>query len=275
MTGPYFGVAIAEEVLGEQAPVPFQGGLIPAMEHAAALGFTAVEFHIRDPHLLDAAWLRRRADALQLRVAAVGTGLEHSLNQLSLTDADPAVRAEAGAALVRHIDFARHFDAVVFLGLIRGKAGSTAGVAPMLDLLAQELIPVAEYAQEQGVRTGFEPVAYYFSDLLNTTAETLEFLSRPGLGSIGVLLDSHHMFLEDPDIPAAIRATADRLTHFHFSDSNRRYPGAGNVDFAEICQVLAGLGYQDAMSLEVLPAPTADIAAARGLAHMHQCWPAH
>jgi len=268
-----FGVAISEDVLGEASPVPFQGGLVDAMAGAADLGFETVEFHIHDPHELDPEALHAEADRLGLRIAAIGTGLEHGRYGLSLTSPDPAVRAEAARKLRLHIDFAERVGgAVVFLGLIRGRCGVYERVPATLDLLAEELKPVAAFAAKHGVPTGFEPVAYYFSDLLTRTDETVEFLSRPGLEPIGLLLDTHHMFLEDPDIPAALRASAGRIEHVHLSDSNRRYPGAGNVDFAEIARVLTEIGYDRSVSLEVLPVPTGDQAAQRGLAYMRALW---
>lgn len=50
-------------------------------------------------------------------------------------------------------------------------------------------------------------MAYYFSDILNTTDETLEFLKRPGLESIG-LLDTHHIFLEDRSMEESLLQNA-------------------------------------------------------------------
>lgn len=268
-----FGVAVSEDVLGEGSPVPFQGGLLAGMERAAELGFESVEFHVHDPQELDGEALRREAERLGLRIAAIGTGLEHGRYGLSLTSPNSSVRAEASRKLRLHIDFAQRVGgAVVFLGLIRGKCGVFERLGTTLDLLAEELKPVADYATEHGVPTGFEPVAYYFSDLLTRTDETLEFLARPGLEPIGLLLDTHHMFLEDPDIPAALRASAGRIQHVHLSDSNRRYPGAGNVDFDEVAQVLNEIGYDHSVSLEILPIPTGDVAAKRGLARMQAIW---
>ncbi len=268
-----FGVAVSEDVLGEGTPVPFQGGLLAGMGRAAELGFETVEFHVHDPQELDADGLRAEAERLGLRIAAIGTGLEHGRYGLSLTSPDANVRAEAARKLRLHIDFAQRVGgAVVFLGLIRGRCGVFERLGATLDLLAEELKPVAAYAAEHGVPTGFEPVAYYFSDLLTRTDETLEFLARPGLEPIGLLLDTHHMFLEDPDIPAALRASAGRIQHVHLSDSNRRYPGAGNVDFDEVARVLTEIGYDHSVSLEILPIPTGDDAAQRGLARMRAIW---
>ncbi len=267
-----FGVAISQEVLGEGAPVPFQLGLVEGIEKAAELGFECVEIHIRNPRDLDVATLERATQASGVRIAAIGTGVEYVRNSLSLTADDPAVRAQAIERMCEHIELAARFDAVVFLGLIRGKCGTRARLPEYLDRLAQSLLPIARLAEEKGVATGLEPVAYYFSDLLNTTDETLSFLERPGLGSIGLLLDTHHIFLEDRSMEESLRKCAGRTTHFHISDSNRRYPGAGNIDFALVARTLTDIGYAGAVSLEILPAPSAEEAARKGIAWMRQAF---
>jgi len=267
-----YGVAVSQEILGEGAPVPFQGGLHKGMAKAAAMGFDCVELHVRNPLDIDLESLAHSSATTGVRIAAIGTGLEYGLNGLSLTSDDHSVRARAAQRMREHIDLAAHFGAVVFLGLIRGKCGCKARLPEYLDRLAEQLAPLAAYAGEKKVPTGLEPVAYYFSDLLNTTDETLDYLERPGLESIGLLLDTHHIFLEDKSMEASFRKCAGRITHVHLSDSNRRYPGAGNVDFALAARTLDDIGYAGAVSLEVLPAPSDDEAARRGLAWMRETW---
>ena len=71
---------------------------------------------------------------------------------------------------------------------------------------------------------------------------------------------------------ASLRKCAGKITHFHLSDSNRRYPGAGNVDFALAARTLDDIGYAGAVSLEIVPAPSADEAAQEGLAWMRKTW---
>ena len=80
------------------------------------------------------------------------------------------------------------------------------------------------------------------------------------------------MFLEDKDMEGSFRKCAGRITHIHISDSNRRYPGAGNVDYKLVSRSLDGIGYGGAVSLEILPAPSADEAAQRGIAWMRETW---
>lgn len=272
--GVSFGVAVSEELLGEGAPVPFQGGVLNGMEEAARCGFDTVELHVRDPQTLDAAAIAAHADSLGISVAAVGTGLEHSLNGHCLTADSATARCEARDAMLRHIEFAAHFGAVVFLGLIRGRAATHADIPSTLDLFAEELRPIAEAANKAGVPTGLEPVAYYFSNLLNTTEETVEFARRPGLESVGLLIDTHHIVLEDPSQSQALSLAGGRITHIHASDSNRRYPGAGNVDWNEVARTLTDLGYTGSVSLEVLPIPSGVEAAERGLEHLQATWAA-
>lgn len=265
------GVAISEEVLGERSPVVFQSGVLEGMQEASDLGFGSVELHVRDPHSLDARTIRRHAQDLGLRVSAIGTGLENVLNGHCLTHDDPARRFDAREAMMRHIDFAAELDSVVIIGLIRGDAGQIARVPDKLKILADELRPLAAAAQEAGVATGLEPMAYYCSDMLNTARETTRFLEENDLGSMGIMLDTHHMFLQDPGAGQAILEVGPRLTHVHASDSNRRYPGAGNVDFHEVCQALTAIGYNGSLSLEVLPWPDPATAASRGLAELQRC----
>jgi sugar phosphate isomerase/epimerase len=267
-----FGVAISQEVLGEGALVPLQGGIAEGMAAAAAMGFDCVELHIRNPNEFDPKALARVSAETGVRIAAIGTGLEYGLNGLSLTSDDPDVREKTSRRMREHIDLAAHFGAVVFLALIRGKCGRKALVPEYLDRLERQLAPLAEYAAERRAPIGLEPVAYYYSDLLNTTAETLEFLKRPGLQGIGLLLDTHHIHLEDKDMDASFRSCAGRIVHVHFSDSNRRYPGAGAVDFSRAARALNAIGYAGAVSLEILPAPSGEEAARRGIARMREVW---
>ena len=267
-----YGIAISQEILGEGAPIPFQGGIPEGMAKAAAMGFDCVELHIRNPAGIDPKTLARRSEEAGVRIAAIGTGLEYSFNGLSLTSEDPSIRAKATERMREHIVLAAHFGAVVFLGLIRGKCGVKARLPEYRDRLADQLAPLAAYAAEMKVPIGFEPVAYYFSDLLNSTDETLDYLARPGLESIGLLLDTHHMFIEDKDIEESFRKCAGRIAHVHISDSNRKYPSAGNVDFALVARTLDTIGYSAAVSLEILPDPSGDEAARQGLAWMQKTW---
>jgi sugar phosphate isomerase/epimerase len=110
------------------------------------------------------------------------------------------------------------------------------------------------------------------TNLLNTTAETLEYLDRSGLVQIRLLLDTYHMYHEDPDIIDAFRLCKGRIDHIHISDSDRKYPGSGKVDFAAVGCCLHEIGYDKAVSLEITPDPDGVTAASIGLDWMRSIW---
>ena len=268
-----FCIAISEEELGNSAPVPIQGGIINALKQSSKLGFTAVEIHIRNPRQLDFDSIADTAEKLGISIAAVGTGLENTLNGLSLTSPDDQSRRFASDRYLEHIDFASLFGATVFVGLCRGSAPTEHSRREYLDRLTSELIPLAEYAGKRNVTLSLEPIVSSMTNLLNTTAETLEYLSRVGLESVRLLLDTYHMYHEDPDIIDAFRMCKGRIDHVHISDSDRKYPGSGKIDFSAVGFCLNEIGYDKAVSLEIIPDPDGVTAAVTGLDWMHTIWP--
>jgi D-psicose/D-tagatose/L-ribulose 3-epimerase len=89
--------------------------------------------------------------------------------------------------------------------------------------------------------------------------------------SLGLLLDTFHMNIEERDIGAAIRLAGDRLFHFHACGNNRGTPGGDNIDWQSIRKALGDIGYDGAVSIESFTSANQTIAAAasiwRPLAH--------
>ena len=267
-----FCLAISEEILGNSAPVPFQGGLVNAIQQASEMGFDAVEIHIRDPEKLDINSVADAARNFGIAIAAIGTGLENTLNGLSLTSPDPQARRRASRRYHEHIDLASRFGATVFVGLCRGSAPTENARGEYLDRLTGELIPLAGYAKQRNVTLSLEPIVSSMTNLLNTTLETLEYLDQPGLEPVRLLMDTYHMHYEDNDIIDAFNMCKGRIEHIHISDSDRKFPGSGMVDFAAVGNCLIELGYDKAVSLEIPPVPDGRTAASKGLRWMQGIW---
>ena len=108
------------------------------------------------------------------------------------------------------------------------------------------------------------------SDIVNNAEEGLALVEEVGHESLGVLLDTFHMNIEEAHYGTAIRtaARAGRLFHIHLGDSNRLAPGQGHLDFPTILTSLRAVDYRGYLSAELLAHPNGDAAAAKTAQHM-------
>jgi len=254
--------------------VAFQGNFDENVARIADIGYEGVELAIRDPALIDLAAVEQTLARHNLVVPAIGTGQAYGEEKLSFTSADGEVRARAIDRIKGQIRLAAELEAVVILGLIRGVVQPGFSRTQAMDWLLLALQECAETAARVGVRLAIEPISRRETNLINTIDEAIALLSGVGAGdsTVGLLPDTYHMNVEEPSIKESLLKAAPHIIHFHVADSNRRYPGAGNLDFGEILSQLRNeLGYQGWVSAETLPYPDAATAAKKGLAHLQAC----
>lgn len=250
------------------AAATFQGELEGNLAHIAELGYDGVELAIREPAAMDFAALQVLLARYGLAVPAIGTGQAWGEEHLSFTDPDPEVRAAAIARAQAHVPFAAQVDAQIVIGLLRGVVQPGVTFEGAMAWLVDALREVAKVAAVQNVRLCLEPLNRYETGLIHTVADGLALLDRVGADNVGLLLDTFHMNIEEPDMVQSIRDAGDRLFHFHVADSNRWYPGAGHIDFAVALQTLADVGYSGYVSCECLPLPDAMTAAVQNIQHL-------
>jgi sugar phosphate isomerase/epimerase len=250
--------------------VAFKGDFEANVAKIAGWGYDGVELAIRDPQLVDGPALRRVVAAHGLTIPAIGTGQAWGEEGLSYTDPDPAVRAAAIKRTKSHIPFAAESGAVIIIGLLRGIVRQGIEHERAMEWLAAALREVCAAARPHGVRLALEPINRYETTLINNVAQGQDLIERVGAGNLGLLLDTFHMNIEEPVIEESIRTCGERIFHFHVADSNRWYPGAGHLDFAAILRALHATGYAGFVSGEFLPLPDSDMAAQRGIAHLHR-----
>jgi len=233
----------------------YKGDFERNVAEIARLGYDGVELAVRDPKLLDADYVEEVIGRLGLEVPAIGTGQAYGEEGLSFTDPGESVRRRAMERIREQIRFARRFDALVILGLIRGKAVPGVGCERATAWLVEALGECAALAEEEGVKLALEPLNRYETNLVNTVAEALQLIEEVGSEVVGLLFDTFHANIEEPFIERGIRAAGSRLLHVHVADSNRWHPGAGHLDFASIVRALREVGYEGYLSAEILPLP--------------------
>jgi sugar phosphate isomerase/epimerase len=248
----------------------FKGDLETNLARIALLVYDGVELAIRDPRLVDLDDLERLVRRYKLGVPAIGTGQAWGEEGLSFTDPDPEVRRAAIERIKSHVPGVVRFGAIIIVGLIRGIVKPGVDPARAMDWLVEALRECSAAARPHGIRLALEPINRYETTLINNTAQGLELIERVGADNFGLLLDTFHMNIEEPNIEASIRLCSGRIFHFHVADSNRWYPGAGHLDFKSILGALFATGYSGWVSGEFLPKPDAETAARQNIAYLRQ-----
>lgn len=230
-----------------------QLAMLPRMK---AAGMDFVELLVPEPGELD-------LDAARGALAASGLSvvLAARVNlQRDLASEEEAAHRAGIAYLKACVEVARSLGAPIVGGPLYGAPLVFAGRAPAPvdeDRRARRVARVvaglraaAAFAADNGVVLGLEPLNRFETDVANTTRHGLALVEEVGSPALGVMLDTFHMNMEDPDIPAAIRAAGSRLVHFQANENNRGFVGTGHLDWTAIARALADAGYRGPVTLE-------------------------
>jgi sugar phosphate isomerase/epimerase len=115
--------------------------------------------------------------------------------------------------------------------------------------VAEALREVYALAEKLGIRIALEPLNRFETYFLNRADQAVALAKEVG-SNCGVCLDAFHLNIEEADMFAAIRNSADRLVDFHVADNNRMAPGQGALDWKKIVSTLREAGYDGALTVE-------------------------
>lgn len=225
------------------------------IKKVADLGYDAVELAVRDPRLIDVHEIQKLLEQYHLPVPAIGTGQAYGEEGLSFTDPDPEVRRKAIQRIKDQMNLALELGgAQVIIGLIRGTVKPGLNREEAEKHFMQSMGECLDYRPE--VTLTMEPINRYETNLYNDTRSAMEVMDKIGRSNLKILIDTFHMNIEEPDIVESILAARYHISHVHFADSNRWAPGCGHINFKVILDALKEIGYQGAISAEILPKPT-------------------
>jgi len=247
----------------KSAPILFMGDYAEQIDRAAAIGFGAVELHIRDPKTVDRRSIFRSLEKAGIEVSTIGTGRAYGEDKIFFTSSDKQVREAAVQRIKDQVNFASQVGAKVIIGLIRGPLPEGESEKAMARTYAIDCFKeCADYAQKAGIQLPLEAINRYETNFLNTVEETNQFIQEIDSDAMGLHLDTFHMNIEEVSIEETIKKHAKRLIHMHFADSNRWVPGMGHLNFQSILSTLRETEYSGYLGLECLPMPNAQNAAA-------------
>jgi len=240
------------------------GTFVERLGKARRLGYDGVELMVARPAELDSAWLLSQVREAGLKIPAVASGPVFMQDHLTLLADSPETMRSAAARLMELLDLAARLESpLVTVGSFRGRLAWAGGSDARARLL-ETLRSAAERARGLGLRVVVEPLNRYESDVVNSACQGLALVAEAGHANLGLLLDTFHMNIEEPDLEESIRlvSEAGRLWHVHLGDSNRQPPGQGHIAFAALVDVMQECGYTGWLSAELNPGSDPDAAAA-------------
>ena len=223
-------------------------GIEQAMEKSAASGYRLIELAYLRPEKFNLDRLARKAKSLDLGIA-VTMGLPLNAD---VSNEDPAIVRAGEEMLANAVKAVRDIGGDKLGGILysahtkysklptdRGRKNSIAAIAK-----------TAEIAKQAGVDLVLEIVNRFESNLLNTTAQGLDFIKETGSDHVRLHLDTFHMNIEEANPAAAIRLAGDKIGYFHIGESNRGYLGDGVINFDLIFDALLDIGYKRDITFE-------------------------
>lgn len=221
-----------------------------AVESSKKAGYDLIELAALEPEAFDADMTAKLLQDNELG-AGVSLGLDDSTD-VSSEDEDIVAagrkRLSAALALTRDIG-GDYLGGVIFSKLgrytkpvtERGRANSVATIAAL-----------ADQAKDSGVTLGLEFCNRYETNVLNTTAQTLQFITDVGRDNVVAHLDTYHMNIEETSFTDAVRLAADagKLGYVHVGESHRGQLGTGSVPWQEFFTALKDVGYDGTITFE-------------------------
>lgn len=220
------------------------------------LGYDFVELLVPEPGDVDLGTLRRALDDSGLGVVlAARVNLERNL-----TSSETQWREQGKEYLRYSIACAHRLGAKILGGPLYGNPLVFAGRAPAPveeelrrareDWCVEGLKAVADDARGAGVTLAVEPLNRFETDIVSSTRQGIALIDLVDDPSVGLMLDTFHMHMEDASIPEAIIEAGERIVHFQANENHRGFVGTGSTDWIAVARALAEVAYTGPIALE-------------------------
>ena len=268
-------LAIAPHDAGPSSFVVFRDHLETTIPKVARLGYDGVELALGRASDVSAGIVASLLADHGLGISAVSTGRVYAEQRAWLSSPDASVRGRAVSILLELVDLAVELDAGrVNIGRVRGGLDEDPDRAAGMDRFIDGIRTVGDHAGKLGVDLVIEPVNRYELDFVNSVVpDGIDIVDRVGHPAVRLMPDTFHMNIEDAHPPQSLRAAAGRVGYVQVADSNRWAPGQGHIDFEPFFAALEAIGYDDWLSVEMLPFPDPDTAARQAVDFLRSHYP--
>ena len=237
-----------------------QGNFEENVKQLAAFGYDSVEIMTTYPKSIDWNWVRDVLARNNMTVSWICTG-ELGLLGYTLGETQDALWEQSLERIEELVDLASSFHVGINIGNTKGRYREGIPREQTYERAVEGFRRLCDYASKLNVNVAIETGAFVYINFLNTCQEAAEMIRRVNRNNLGIMLDLWHLYIEEKDILKAIEQYGPICHHVHLADSNRMYPGAGNLNFQTILEAFRKTGYDKAFSVEVRQVPDSITAA--------------
>lgn len=226
----------------------------PYITKAAKLGFDVLE--INAGTVATMASSQRR----ELKKAAADAGIELTFcvglqPKYDVASTDEATRRAGVQYLAQMVQGIAETGGRTLGGIIYGcwPGKMPEGVIdrrPRVEQSVRSLKEACAIGGDCGVTLCVEVVNRFEQYIMNTAAESVDYVQQVSHPNCKILLDSFHLNIEEDSITDAIVAAGPHLGHFHIGETNRRAPGRGRMPWNEIYSSLRHVNYGGVVTME-------------------------
>lgn len=259
---------------------------VEAVRRLAAIGYEGVEIMADVPHVWPAFLLAEQKQVLRdaltknkLAISNINAFMMHAVNDPrqrywhpSWIEPDPHYRRIRIDHTKRCLTLARELGAACITTEPGGPVEPGASWSKALALFVEEIKPVAEHAEKEGVLLLVEPEPGL---LIETMDQFLEFMQHIDSPAIGLNFDIGHAYCVQDDPATNIALMAKHIRHIHLEDiadtriHQHLVPGEGAIDFKATLRAIKAISYQGWVTIELYPyVENPDDAARRARQHI-------
>ena len=236
----------------------------------AAIGYPAVEIMADVPHAWPAYLLPEHKQAIRaaladngLKISNINAFMMHAVDDHrqhfwhpSWIEPDYNYRRVRIDHTKRALTLAKELGAACVTTEPGGPVGKGESWEAAMDLFVEEVKPVAEHAEKEGVLLLVEPEPGL---LIETCAQAEEFMGRMTSPAIGLNFDIGHQYCVGEDPAVSVKRLAKWIKHIHLEDiaatriHHHMIPGDGVIDFAAVLRAVRAIGYTGWVTVELYP----------------------
>ena len=183
----------------------------------------------------------------------------------SAISANPASRKGAVDHLTWAIECSEALCSELLCGPFHQPLAVFSGEGPREDELAscaEVHQQAADRAAQSNLVLALEPLNRFECYILNTMADTQDYVRRVDRPNFGALYDTFHANIEEQEPIGCIALTSDVIKHVHISENDRGTPGNGHIDFEATMKMLQAAGYDGWLTIEAFGKSLPALAAA-------------